>query len=59
MSTLALLVILLLVLVGLMVVSVLGYAAHRHPDLAQPIGVALAGAAVLAATVAAIVAVGT
>ncbi|MFH8670254.1 hypothetical protein ACH4MN_37885 [Streptomyces anulatus] len=51
MSTLALLVILLLVLVGLMVVGALGYAVYRRPVLTQPLTVALAGAAVLIATV--------
>ncbi|MFF0199073.1 hypothetical protein ACFYT5_39855 [Streptomyces anulatus] len=51
MSTLALLVILLLVLVGLIVVGALGYAVYRRPALTQPLTVALAGAAVLIATV--------
>ncbi|MDF9801506.1 hypothetical protein ACFVZE_05570 [Streptomyces anulatus] len=51
MSTLALLVILLLVLVGLMVVGALGYAVYRRPVLTQPLTVALAGAAVLIAMV--------
>ncbi|MET8030128.1 hypothetical protein [Streptomyces avermitilis] len=47
MSTLALLVLLLLVLVGLQLISTLAYAVHRHPALTQPLLVALAGAAVL------------
>ncbi|MET7888412.1 hypothetical protein [Streptomyces avermitilis] len=47
MSTLALLVLLLLVLVGLLLISTLAYAVHRHPALTQPLLVALAGAAVL------------
>ncbi|MEV6426027.1 hypothetical protein [Streptomyces sp. NPDC051662] len=51
MSTLALLVLLLLVLVTGLVVGVLGYLAHRHPALATPLLVALGGAAVIAAIV--------
>ncbi|MET7552522.1 hypothetical protein ABZS95_43655 [Streptomyces sp. NPDC005479] len=47
MSTLALLVVLLLVLV----VGALGYLAHRHPALATPLMVAMGGAAVLAACI--------
>lgn len=57
-STLALLVVLLLVLVGLLVVSGLAYAAYRRPVLAQPLMVALAGAAVLVAMVTVVVTVG-
>jgi hypothetical protein len=51
MSTLAALVVLLLVLVGLMVVVALGYAVHRRPALTGPLSVAIAGAAVLVAVV--------
>ncbi|MFE9334974.1 hypothetical protein [Streptomyces sp. NPDC006925] len=52
MSTLALLVLLLLVLVCLLSVDALGYAVYRHPALSQPLTVALAGAALLVAVVA-------
>ncbi|MGW0771970.1 hypothetical protein [Streptomyces sp. NPDC002676] len=51
MSTLALLVVLLLVLVGLLAVAALGYVAYRRPVLSQPLTVALAGAVVLVAVV--------
>ncbi|MFF1404978.1 hypothetical protein [Streptomyces sp. NPDC058294] len=51
MSTLALLVVLLLVLVGALVVAALGYAVYRRPALTAPLTVALAGAAVLVAMV--------
>ncbi|MFJ3825980.1 hypothetical protein [Streptomyces nodosus] len=54
MSTLALLVVLLLVLVCLMFMGALGYAVYRHPQLTQPFTVALVGAGVLVAVVAAI-----
>ncbi|MGP3991282.1 hypothetical protein [Streptomyces sp. 3N207] len=40
MSTLALLVVLLLVLDGLMAVGALGYAVYRHPALKAPLTVA-------------------
>lgn len=46
MSTLALLAILLLVLVGLLLVSTLAYAVYRRPMLTQPLTVALAGTGV-------------
>lgn len=49
MSTLALTVALLLVLVSVYVVGTLGYLVHRHPGLAMPLTVSLTGAAVLAA----------
>ncbi|MFF2852946.1 hypothetical protein ACFVT5_42675 [Streptomyces sp. NPDC058001] len=55
MSTLALLVVLLLFLVGLMFVSALAYAVYRRPVLTQPLMVALTGAAVLVAAVTAVV----
>ncbi|MFF5860760.1 hypothetical protein ACFY8B_35080 [Streptomyces sp. NPDC012751] len=51
MSTLALLVVLLLVLVGALVVAALGYAVYRRPVLTAPLTVALAGATVLVALV--------
>jgi hypothetical protein len=51
MSTLALLVVLLLVMVGALVVGLLGYAVYRRPVLTAPLTVALAGAAVLVAMV--------
>ncbi|KOV71838.1 hypothetical protein ADL00_07010 [Streptomyces sp. AS58] len=59
MSTLALLVVLLLVLVGLLVVGALGYAVHRRPALTAPLTVALAGAAVLGAMVTTVASAGT
>jgi hypothetical protein len=46
-STLALLVVLLAVLVGLIVVVGLGYLTHRHPALKGPLIVALTAAGVL------------
>ncbi|MFJ5221118.1 hypothetical protein ACIP98_41645 [Streptomyces sp. NPDC088354] len=55
MSTLALLVVLLLGLVGLLTVGALGYLAHRSPTLTQPLIVALTGAGVLVAMVAVVV----
>ncbi|GHI04174.1 hypothetical protein AQI88_35375 [Streptomyces cellostaticus] len=58
MSTLALLVVLLLGLVGLMLVSALAYAVHRRPALSQPLTVALTGAGVFAAMITVIVTVG-
>ncbi|MGW5498783.1 hypothetical protein [Streptomyces olivaceoviridis] len=51
MSTLALLVVLLLFLVGALVVTAIGYAAYRRPVLTAPLTVALTGAAVLVAMV--------
>ncbi|WP_331751164.1 hypothetical protein OG215_38200 (plasmid) [Streptomyces globisporus] len=51
MSTLAALVILLPVLVSLMALLALAYAVHRHPALAAPIKVAVAGAVLLATVV--------
>ncbi|MFH9500567.1 hypothetical protein ACH4L9_34715 [Streptomyces globisporus] len=59
MSTLALLVVLLLVLVGLMFVGTLGYAVYRRPVLTQPLTVALAAAAVLVAMVTTLASVAT
>jgi len=53
-STLALLVVLLLVLVGLLIFGGLAYLVHRHPALTQPLAVGLAGLAVMGAVVAAI-----
>ncbi|GAA2350740.1 hypothetical protein [Streptomyces violaceusniger] len=58
MSTIALLVVLLLVLVGLLVLGALAYVVYRRPVLTQPLTVALAGAAVLVAMVAAVVSAG-
>ncbi|MDX3232575.1 hypothetical protein [Streptomyces sp. ME19-01-6] len=58
MSTLALLVVLLLVLVGLLVVGGLAYVVYRRPMLTQPLTVALAGAAVLVAVVTVVVTAG-
>ncbi|MGW5497757.1 hypothetical protein [Streptomyces olivaceoviridis] len=54
MSTLVLLVVLLLFLVGALVVAALGYAVYRRPVLTAPLTVALAGAAVLVAMVTAV-----
>ncbi|MFC7014499.1 hypothetical protein ACFQMH_22820 [Streptomyces viridiviolaceus] len=51
MSTLALLVVLLLLLVGLLFLGALGYLVHRHPALARPLTVVLTGAGVLVALV--------
>ncbi|MFP8887847.1 hypothetical protein [Streptomyces mangrovi] len=58
MSTLALLVVLLLVLVGLLFLGALAYAVYRNPRLAQPLIVALTGAGVLAALITAVVTAG-
>ncbi|MCI3274565.1 hypothetical protein [Streptomyces cylindrosporus] len=55
MSTLVVLVVLLLGLVGLMAVGLLAYCVHRHPTLTQPLSVALAGSAVLITLVATII----
>ncbi|GAA3919611.1 hypothetical protein GCM10023084_82150 [Streptomyces lacrimifluminis] len=55
MSTLTLLVVLLLVLVGVMVFGSLVYLAHRYPSFREPLLVGLAGVAVLAALVTPIV----
>ncbi|MEW1889255.1 MULTISPECIES: hypothetical protein [unclassified Streptomyces] len=51
MSSLALLVVLLLVLVAVLVLGALAYLAHRHPQTVAPLTLALCGAAVLAAIV--------
>ncbi|MEU2681344.1 hypothetical protein ABZ638_31155 [Streptomyces sp. NPDC007107] len=51
MSTLALLVLLLLVLVAGLVVGALAYLAHRHPAAATPLVVATGGAALMVACV--------
>ncbi|QTI87209.1 hypothetical protein [Streptomyces sp. AgN23] len=51
MSTIALLLVLVLVLVGLMAVGGLAYAVYRRPVLTQPVVVALSGAMLLAALV--------
>ncbi|MFE3150716.1 MULTISPECIES: hypothetical protein [unclassified Streptomyces] len=59
MSTLALLVVLLLGLVGLMLTCGLAYAVHRRPSLSQPLNAALTGAAVFAAVITVIVTVGS
>jgi hypothetical protein len=48
-STLALLVVLLLVLVGALFLGVLGYAVYRHPQLNTPLIVCGTWAAVLVA----------
>ncbi|MFE7935653.1 hypothetical protein ACFU6S_44425 [Streptomyces sp. NPDC057456] len=56
MSTLALLVVLLLVLVGLLVVGALAYLARRHPAWVQPLLVGLAGVTALAALITPVVA---
>ncbi|WP_186319384.1 hypothetical protein [Streptomyces sp. SAJ15] len=58
MTTLTLLVILLLVLVGGIVFGSLVYLAHRHPDWTQPLIVGLTGMGLLIALVTAIVARG-
>ncbi|MCX4564736.1 hypothetical protein [Streptomyces umbrinus] len=55
MSTLALLVVLLFVLVGGIVFGGLAYLAHRHPFCREPLLVGLTGVAVLAALVTPIV----
>ena len=56
MSTLALLVVLLLVLVGLLVLGTGVYLTNRHPQLAQPLSAAGARGAVLVAAVALVLA---
>ncbi|WP_069874439.1 hypothetical protein [Streptomyces malaysiensis] len=58
MSTIAMLVVLLLVLVGLLLVGALAYVVHRRPVLTQPVTVALTGATVLVAMVALVVTAG-
>ncbi|WP_031030605.1 hypothetical protein [Streptomyces sp. NRRL WC-3725] len=55
MSTLALLVIMLLCLVGLMMVGVIAYVVYRRPALSQPLMVALTAAGCFAAVVTVIV----
>ncbi|MDV9168632.1 hypothetical protein R6V09_00550 [Streptomyces sp. W16] len=55
MSTLALLVVLLLVLVGGIIFGGLAYVAHRHPSCREPLIIGLTGVAVLAALVTPIV----
>ncbi|MEV6134326.1 hypothetical protein AB0M05_47315 [Streptomyces violaceusniger] len=55
MSTIALLVVLLLALVGLLLMGALAYVVYRRPVLTQPVTVALAGAAVLVAMVTVVV----
>ncbi|MFJ1974159.1 hypothetical protein ACIO93_36665 [Streptomyces sp. NPDC087903] len=52
MSSLAQLVVLLLVLVGVLVVGALVYLARRHPDWVQPLLVGLAGVTALASPIA-------
>ncbi|WP_327188092.1 hypothetical protein [Streptomyces sp. NBC_01334] len=56
MSTLALLVVLLLGLVGLLVMGALVYVARRHPAWVQPLLVGLAGVTALAALITPVVA---
>ncbi|MER5582346.1 hypothetical protein ABT090_11975, partial [Streptomyces asoensis] len=56
MSTLALLVVLLFVLVGLLVVGALAYLAHLHPAWVQPLLVGLAGVTALAALITPVIA---
>ncbi|WP_413755098.1 hypothetical protein [Streptomyces sp. MMBL 11-3] len=56
MSMLAVMVAVLLVLVGLIVVSNLVYVVYQHPTLTGPLSVAIAGAGVLIALVATVVA---
>lgn len=51
MSTIALLVVLLLVLVGSIVFGGLAYLSHCHPSCREPLLVGLTGVAVLAALV--------
>ncbi|MFG2833156.1 hypothetical protein ACGFWI_37920 [Streptomyces sp. NPDC048434] len=55
MSSLALLVLLLLILVGTLFTAGLAYVSHRHPTWATPLLVAIAGAALVVASVTAIV----
>lgn len=52
MSTLALLVLLLLVLVGALVIGGLAYLVYRHPELLGPISIAVTTAGVLGGLVA-------
>lgn len=59
MSTFALLIVMLLVLVGLLFVGALAYAVYRRPALSQPLTVALAGAGVLTTLVTMIITTGT
>ncbi|WP_210594304.1 hypothetical protein [Streptomyces sp. GESEQ-35] len=56
MSTLALLVVLLLVLVGLLLASGIAYVVHRNPAWAPPIGAALAAVTLMVTVVAVITA---
>ncbi|MET8168164.1 hypothetical protein ABZT34_28570 [Streptomyces sp. NPDC005329] len=56
MSTLAILVVLLLVLVGLLVVGALTYVARLHPSWVQPLLVGLATVTALAALITPVVA---
>jgi hypothetical protein len=51
MSTIALLVVLLLVLVGHIIVSGLAYLTHRHPSCRDPLLIGLTGVGVLATLV--------
>ncbi|MGI5133225.1 MULTISPECIES: hypothetical protein [unclassified Streptomyces] len=55
MSTLALLIVLLLVLVGLLIYGGLAYLVRQHPTWGAPIGVALADVTLMATLVATIV----
>ncbi|GAA2523174.1 hypothetical protein [Streptomyces longisporus] len=55
MSTITLLVLLLLVMVGFLAVGALVYLAHRHPAAREPLLVGLAGVAAMAAVVTPIV----
>ncbi|WP_167345362.1 hypothetical protein [Streptomyces bikiniensis] len=56
MSTLALLVVLLLVVTGVLFLGTIGYLTDRHPRLAEPLGACAAWAAVFVALVALVVA---
>ncbi|MGA5198139.1 hypothetical protein [Streptomyces exfoliatus] len=56
MSTLALLVVLLLVVTGVLFLGAIGYLIDRHPRLAKPLGACGTWAAVLVAAVALVVA---
>lgn len=51
MSTLALLVLLLLVVVGVLLAAGVAYVVHRHPSWAQPLGVAFGAVMVMATLV--------
>ncbi|MFF0205851.1 hypothetical protein [Streptomyces sp. NPDC005017] len=55
MSTLALLVVLLLVVVGLMGFAGLALLVHRHPSWAEPVVVAFAGVTLLCAAASVII----